>query len=634
MVKGKILVVGGGIAGLTAAERLARAGVEVVLVEKSPFLGGRVARLHRYYPRMCPPRCGLEVLIKNISGFSQVQIHLLTEVTEVKKTFSGAHTVTLRKKPRRVKDNCTACGLCEKVCPAERSGAAFTLHTERAIGGPGRWGHPAAYWIDESICLGEGCSRCVQACPEQAVDLNRQAEELTLDVQGIIMATGAELYDASLIKEYGYGKLPGVITAMELEWLFRPDGPTGGLPVHPLTGGPLRRVAFIQCAGSRNKSHLPYCSGYCCTVTLKQAQYLHQVLKEVQTWIFYQDIRTPGNKEEFYRHVREEYRPAFIRGLPSSIEYKPESKELIVRSEDTLSRKTVAGSFDLVVLATGMAPPDLPGFYGIEKDDLGFPSGHTPCEPTELRRSGVWAAGCAQSPMDAEDSVKSALAAVAQCLVKLRQQPAACPELDQRKCDRCGRCVKECAYGACILGSDGYPTVHPADCRGCGICQGGCPLLCINLPGYGSKRIEEVVDRVLSESSPGPAILLFLCSNDAYPAWSKLAGQVDHKDLEGIIPFVVPCIGAVNAAWINEALIGGLDGVMLAGCSPDQCHHSVGTSLAATRLENLKETLARMRLEPERVYLTGVTIDDTRKLLKEIQRFSGTLEKLGPNPFK
>ncbi|MCL6611097.1 MAG: hydrogenase iron-sulfur subunit [Peptococcaceae bacterium] len=633
LAKGRILVVGGGIAGLTAAERLARAGAGVVLVEKSPYLGGRVARLHRYYPRMCPPRCGLEVLINNIRGFPHVETHLLTEVIDVKKASSGIHTVTLLKKPRRVMDTCTACGLCETACPAEKK-TSFCSQAIKAIRGPGDWAHPATFWVDEGMCRGRDCSLCVQACPEQAVDLSQQPEETDLDVQGIIIATGTELYDASLIKEYGYGRLPGVITAMELESFFRPDGPAGGLPVHPATGEPLRRVAFIQCAGSRNANHLPYCSGYCCTVTLKQVEYLHQSLKDVQTWIFYQDIRTPGNREEYYRHVREEYRPVFIRGLPSSIKYRPETGELTVKCVDTLSRKEVRGRFDLVVLATGMAPPALPEFYGIERDGSGFFSGHIPCEPTELRRPGIWAAGSVQSPMDAEESVKSALAAVAQCLVKLRQQPAAFPALDQRKCDRCGRCVKECPYGACIPGSDGYPAADPGDCRGCGICQGGCPLLCINLPGYGSKKIEEVVDKVLTRGGPEMAILLFLCGNDAYPAWNSLIKQQKGKGLEGIMPMVVPCIGAVNAAWVSEALIGGLDGVMLAGCRPDQCHHAAGTSLAATRLDNLKETLTRMRLEPERVSLTQVTIDDSLKLFKEIQNFKSSLEKLGPNPFK
>lgn len=565
LTKDIILVVGGGIAGLTAAEKLAQAGVEVVLAEKSPHLGGRVALLHRYYPRMCPPRCGLEVLINNLSGFSNVETHLLTEVTDVKKACSGLYTVTLQKK---------------------------------------------------------------------ITDLKQEAEEFVIDVRGIIIAAGADLYNASLIKEYGYGELPGVITSMELESLFRPDGPTGGQPVHPVTGEPLRRVAFVQCAGSRSKNHLQYCSGYCCTVTLKQVQYLHQSLKDIQTCVFYQDIRTPGNKELYYRHVREEYRPVFIRGLPSGIEYQADKMELIVKSEDTLSGKKVTGSFDLVVLATGMVPPSLTDFFGIEKDGFGFFSGHSPCEPTELRRSGIWAAGCSQSPMDAGDSVKSALAAVAQCLVKLRQQPGVYPILEQKKCDRCGRCVKECPSGACILGSDGYPAVNPGDCRGCGICQGGCPLLSINLPGFGSKKIEEVVDRVLSESGSGPSILLFLCSNDAYPAWNSLVSQMNNQGPEGIIPFAVPCIGAVNAAWINEALIGGLDGVMLAGCHPDQCHYGVGSSLAEARMDNLKETLARMRLEPERVYLTGVSIDDSTKLSEDIRRFRTSLEKIGPNPFK
>lgn len=560
MVKGKILVVGGGIAGLTAADRLGRAGLEVVLVEKSSNTGGRVAGLHRYYPRLCPPRCGLEILVNNIFGLPNVDMRLQTELTGVQKKSPGIYTVTLRS-------------------------------------------------------------------------LKQEADEYQIEVDGIILATGAQLYDASLIREYGYGSLPAVITSMEFESLFRPDGPTGGRPVHPVTGKPLKRVAFIQCAGSRDKNHLPYCSGYCCTVTLKQIEYLHQSYGDIGTWVFYKDIRTPGSKEEYYRHVREEYRPVFIRGLPSSVEY--EGEKLIVRAEDTLSGKKVQGDFDLVVLATGMVPPVLPVIDGLEKDSYGFFPGHTPCDPTELRRSGIWAAGCAQQPMDVEDSVRSALSAVAQCLVKLHQKPSAYPEVNKKKCDHCGRCVKECPYGACILGPDGYPEVYPGDCRGCGICQGGCPLMCINLPGQGIKKIEDVVDRVLSGDVPEPSVLLFLCSNDAYPAWKKLTGQGENiKGLEGVVPISVPCIGSVNMSWINEALIGGLDGVMLAGCHPDQCHHGGGTSLAGTRLQNLKETLGRMRIEPERIYSTGITIDDTEKLLGEIRKFGDLLVKMGPSPFK
>lgn len=634
MEKATVLVVGGGIAGLTAAERLGRAGVRVILVEKAPYLGGRVARLHRFYPRMCPPRCGLVVLITSIGSFPHVEVHLLTEVVQAQKKPSGLHTVTLRKKPRRVKDACTACGRCEEVCPAEKTGGIFPGQRKKAISGSGGWGHPAAYYIDERFCPGESCSLCVQACPEGAIDLSQQTEEYTIDVEGIIIAAGGKLYDAGLSKEYGYGRLPGVITSMELEALFRPDGPTGGVPRNPFTGRSLHRVAFIQCAGSRNNNHLPYCSGYCCTVTLKQVQYLHQSLKDIQTYIFYQDIRTPGKNEDYYRFIRDEYCPVFIRGLPSEIAYEAESKKLTVKAVDTLSRKTVAGKFDLVVLAAGLVPAALPEFSGIERDGYGFLSGHGPCDPTELRRSGIWAAGCIQGPMDAEGSVKSALAAAAQCLVRLRQEPAVSPELDRKKCDRCGRCAKECVYGACVLGEDGYPAVSPADCRACGICQGGCPLLCIHLPGCESKNIEAIIDQARKEEKAERTVLLFLCKNDAYPAWVKLTGKENGNSYRGIVPVPVPCLGAVNPAWVNEALIGGIDGVMMAGCHPEQCHHGAGAALAETRLQNLKETLARMYLEPERIFLVKVTIDDSAKLAREIQKFGGILARLGPSPFR
>ncbi len=566
----KILVAGGGIAGLTAAERLGRAGIDVILVEKSPAPGGRVAGLHRYYPRLCPPRCGLEVLENSIRELPNVEVRLLTEMAGVRKTSPGIYTVTLRKSP--------------------------------------------------------------EDSPGGLINPGREDRISEIEVNGIILATGANLYDASLISEYGYGKLPGVINSMDLECLFRPEGPTGGRPLHPVTGRPLSRVAFIQCAGSRDKNHLPYCSGYCCTVTLKQIEYLHQACGDIGTWVFYRDIRTPGSREEYYRHVREEYRPAFIRGTPSSVEYDGES--LIVRAEDTLSGKKVEGRFDLVVLAAGMVTPPLPDIEGLEKDRYGFFPGHSPCDPTELRRSGIWAAGCAQQPMDVEDSVRSALSAVAQCLVRLRQQPSGHPEINKKKCDHCGRCVKECPYGACVMGPDGYPEVYPGDCRRCGICQGGCPLMCINLPGHGIKKIEVLVDRVLSGDVPDPSVLLFLCGNDAYPAWEKQARRGKVKGLEGVVPVPVPCIGSVNMAWINEALIGGFDGVMLAGCRPDQCHHGTGTALAESRLQNLMETLGRMRIEPERINLTRITVDDSARLLSEVGRFGDLLVKLGPSPFK
>ena len=560
MAKGKTIVVGGGIAGLTAAERLGQAGVEVVLLEKADRLGGRVANLHRYYPRLCPPRCGLEVLINSIDNLSNVEVLLSTEIAGVQKKSPGIYTVFLR-------------------------------------------------------------------------DLKQEADPYEIEAGGLILATGAELYNAAKISEYGYGNLPGVITSMELESLLRPEGPTGGRLVHPVTGKPVRRVAFIQCAGSRDKNHLSYCSGYCCTVTLKQIEYLHRECKDVNTWIFYRDIRTPGSKEEYYRHVREEYSPVLVRGMPSSIDGAGEG--LTVRADDTLSGKKVEGNFDLVVLATGMVPSELPDIEGLEKDGHGFFPGHTPCAPTELRRSGIWSAGCAQQPMDVEDSVRSALSAVAQCLVRLQQENTVYPEVNKKKCDHCGRCVKECPYGACVLGPDGYPEIYPGDCRGCGVCQGGCPLSCLNLPGQGMKKIEDVVDKVLSGDVPGPAVLLFLCSNDAYPAWNRLVRKDEAKEvLKGVIPISVPCIGSVNMAWINEALIGGLDGVMLAGCHPGQCHHGGGANHADTRLQNLKETLGRMMIEPERLCLTGITIDDSDRLFSEIKRFSDVLAKLGPSPFK
>ncbi|RKO66761.1 FAD-dependent oxidoreductase [Desulfofundulus salinus] len=630
-----VLVVGGGIAGLTAAENLARAGVNVTLVEKSPFLGGKVARLHRYYPRFCSPRCGLEVLMARLLATGRVTVHTLTEVTGVRGT-AGNFTVGLLKQPRYVKDACTGCGACLEVCPVEVApSAALPPGRQRAIEGPGLFPYPLNYAVNREFCRGKSCSRCVEVCPAGAIDLDQEEDRLSIGVDAIILAAGWEPYDAGRINNYGYGHLPGVITSMDMEVLARPDGPTGGQLIRPHDKKPVRRVAFIQCAGSRDKQHLAYCSGVCCAATLKQIDYVRVAAPEAGIFVFYMDIRTPGNLEELYRRAREEHGAVFIRGNPYAVEWDPVAEELVVTADDTLSGSRVAVRAELVVLATGMVPCTVSAFECLEKDTTGFITGHLPCSPMEVRRAGIYVAGCAQEPMDVSTTVKSALAAAAECLAAIQNQSVVVPPVVERhKCDRCGRCVEECPYGACSFDTDGYPAVNPLACRGCGICQGGCPLRCIYLPGFSSREMAGLIEAV----DPGsmdeqPCVLAFLCANDAYPALD-LAGTRGTSYGANILTVRVPCAGAVNAGWINDALLSGIDGILVVGCRTTECHYGRGISLAESRVNNLRETLQRMLVEPERVQVLTAGIEDGQSLVAAIKRFVKQLQELGPNPFK
>jgi quinone-modifying oxidoreductase subunit QmoA len=403
-----ILVVGGGIAGITAAVEAAEAGYDVVIVEKEPYLGGRVVQLYKYFPKLCPPYCGMEINFRRIKDNSQIRFHTLAEVERISGR-PGNFDVTVRLNPRYVNDRCTACNACVAVCPAERPNAFnFGMGKTKAIYLAHELAFPMKYAIDESACRLTECAKCVEVCEYGAIDLTMQAKALTLKVGAVIIATGWTPYDASRIDNLGFGKYPDVITNVMMERLAAPNGPTKGKILRPSNGREVQSAVFIQCAGSRDLNHLGYCSGICCLASLKEATYLRERNPDARAHIFYIDLRTPGTYEFFSKKVLGDDHITITKGKVAKVSQEPGTGQLIVEAEDILSAEKTRLPVDLVVLASGMvsslADGKMAGAVALDKD-------HFVVE--EQSGEGIFAAGCAKAPVDVATSVQDATAAAA-----------------------------------------------------------------------------------------------------------------------------------------------------------------------------------------------------------------------------
>ncbi len=403
MAYDKILVVGGWISGITAAVEAAEMEYDVYLVEKEPSLGGRVAQLRYYFPKLCPPTCGLEMNYRRIKTNPRITVYTMATVKNISGG-PGNYKVTVEIAPRYVNENCTACGECEKVCQGERENTFdFGRSRTKAIYLPHPMAFPMRYVLDKSALAEGDLERIKEACKYNAIDPDMQPQTVELEVGAIIWATGWKPYDARKLDNLGYGRFENVITNMEMERLASPNGPTGGKILRPSDQTEPKTVAFVQCAGSRDENHLPYCSYICCLASLKQSLYLAEQNQETDIYFFYIDIRTPGRYEKFLRRAQEEARINFIKGKVAKIEEDPETKDLIVTAEDTLSGKKVSQRVNMVVLAVGMQP-SLAGEAvpaGVSVDENGF---------VQISE-GMYACGCARLPLDVMTSNETATAA-------------------------------------------------------------------------------------------------------------------------------------------------------------------------------------------------------------------------------
>jgi len=616
-VSRKLLVVGGGIAGITAALEAAEAGCEVVLVEKQARLGGFVGTLKRRFPT-APPYT--ELMTDGVASAIEAatyhpRIQVLTSASIV-----------------------------------------------RIDGQPGMFD----------------------------VTLRDEQGESAFRVGAIIMATGWKPYDPSRLVHLGYGLSPDVVTNVDVERMA-----AQGSITRPSDGRQVESVLFVQCAGSRDKDHLPYCSSVCCMASLKHAVYIREQNPDAQVYIVYKDMRTPGQYERFYATVQSHPLNFLTQGEVTKVE-KAAGGKMAVTVTSTLLGQTIVLEVDLVVLATGMAPNSADGeaIRALEDAELkvvkgesegqraeagrkveelrkhkcteilnltyrqgpdlpvlknGFADSHFVCFPYETRRTGIYTAGAMRAPMDSAHAREDALGATMKAIQSIemasrgqavhpRAGDLSFPSFLLQRCTQCKRCTEECPFGALDEDAKGTPKPNPYRCRRCGICMGACPERIVSFQNYSVSMIASMIKaiEVPGEEEEKPRVLVLACENDAYPALD-IAGmkRLQYDASVRVIP--LRCLGSLNIVWIADALSRGIDGVMLIGCKAGdnyQCHFIRGSELAERRLENVKETLQRLQLEPERLQLVQLSINESDKLPALINGFVDRIRELGPNPYK
>jgi quinone-modifying oxidoreductase subunit QmoA len=406
-----LLVVGAGIAGVTTALEAADAGQEVVLVEREAAVGGRVLKNHQYFPKLCPPSCGMEINTRRLSRSPRVRVLTRSRVTGARRD-GGAWRVSIRRAAEHVTAACTACGDCSKACPVTVPDA-FNLGMGKvpAIRIPHVDAWPRRFVMDREACPA-GCRACADACKVAgAIDLEARDRDEEIEASAIVVATGWDPYPLEKLPELGGGVLRDVVANVQLERLAAPAGPTGGRILRPSDGQPPRRVAFVQCAGSRDVKHLPYCSGVCCSVSTKQALYVKEQLPDAEVTVYYIDRRTPGRIEALLTRA-EAAGVRFVKGKVAEVSAGP-GGALALHLEDVDQGRIVDVEADLVVLATGMVPRangEVP--VPVRRDRDGF--------ALDDRPARIFAAGVARRPEDVAASVRDATGAAAKAMSAAR----------------------------------------------------------------------------------------------------------------------------------------------------------------------------------------------------------------------
>jgi heterodisulfide reductase subunit A len=509
------LVVGGGIAGIQAALEIADSGFPVYMVEREPSIGGHMAQFDKTFPTLDCAACILTPKMVAVGVHPHITLHTWSEVTQVD-GYVGNFTVTVRKKARYINtDLCTGCGICQEKCPKKVVDDVFEvgLSQRKAVYTPFPQAVPNYPVIDAENCIyfdtGK-CKACEKFCPTGAIDFEQQDELIQLEVGNIILATGYDLFDATRIPQYGYGRLANVITSLEFERLCNASGPTNGHIV--LRDGETvpQTVGIIHCVGSRDLNYNRYCSVICCMQSLKFAH----LVKEhtgAKVYNFYIDMRTAfKDYDEFYQRVLDEG-VNFIRGKVAEVtdaaRTSEEEGKLIVQVYDTLFGKQRRFPVDMVILSAALEPrrdaKEVAHLFGISCSENGwFIEKHPKLDPVATMTEGVFIAGCVQGPKDIPSSVAQGAAASARVLGRIQQKEMSLEPIRasviEEKCSGCRVCNDLCPFNAITFNEERHVTeIKAALCQGCGTCVAACPSGAITGTGFSSEQVLAQLDGLL-----------------------------------------------------------------------------------------------------------------------------------------
>ncbi|MGY5864954.1 MAG: CoB--CoM heterodisulfide reductase iron-sulfur subunit A family protein [Candidatus Thorarchaeota archaeon] len=510
-IKKSTLIIGAGIAGISAALDLANAGFKVYLVEKEPTVGGKMGQWDKTFPTLDCSSCILTPRMAEVGNHPNITLLTLAEIEQVD-GFVGNFQVKIKQKPRYVDiEKCTSCGDCCEICPVDIP-AEFEarLAYRKAIYIPFAQAVPSAYLLDMDNCLGVDavrCGKCKGVCEAEAINYDDHEQIIDIEVGTIIVSTGFELFDATEKQEYGYGVYPNVVNIGEIERMLNSAGPTQGNVVRPSDLKKPKKIVYVQCVGSRDELTNKYCSRICCMTAIKQARMIADKT-DSQVYVFYIDLRTFGKGYEEFYEATAKAGVSFIRGRVGEILQNDKSKTLIVRGEDTLlGRPIQLDDVGLVVLSTGVVAPDSTKQVA-QALNLSFsPDGflleaHPKLRPVDSFNDGIFVAGMSQGPKDIPDTVAQAKAAASGAMALMGKGKISIEPyysvVDEDLCAGCQVCISVCPYNAISLNEREHAEVNPALCKGCGTCTSTCASGAIESQHYTDGQITAMIEEYLS----------------------------------------------------------------------------------------------------------------------------------------